>query len=56
MATEVVEGDNFDESSDEEVEEDSTLLQGEIGSSARFLISARTPYGRAVRFNNRLLH
>ena len=29
--TEVVEGDNFDESS--EVEEDSTLLQGEIGSS-----------------------
>ena len=26
------EGDNFDESSDEEVEEDSTLLQGEIGS------------------------
>ena len=56
MGTEVVEGDNFDESSDEEVEEDSTLLQGEIGSSARFLISARTPYGRAVRFNNRLLH
>ena len=56
MAIAVVEGDNFDESSDEEVEEDSTLLQGEIGSSARFLISARTPYGRAVRFNNRLLH
>ena len=44
MATEVVEGDNFDESSDEEVEEDSTLLQGEIGSSD------------SVRFNNRLLH
>jgi len=50
------EGDNFDESSDEEVEEDSTLLQGEIGSSATFLIGARTRYGRAVRFNNRLLH
>ena len=33
MATEVVKGDNFDESSDEEVEEDSMLLQGEIGSS-----------------------
>ena len=50
------EGDNFDESSDEEVEEDSTLLQWEIGSSATFLIGARTRYGRAVRFNNRLLH
>ena len=50
------EGDNFDESSDEEVEEDSTLLQREIGSSATFLIGARTRYGRAVRFNNRLLH
>ena len=50
------EGDIFDESSDEEVEEDSTLLQGEIGSSATFLIGARTRYGRAVRFNNRLLH
>ena len=43
------------ESSDEEVE-DSTLLQGEIESSATFLIGARTRYGRAVRFNNRLLH
>ena len=50
------EGDNFDESSDEEVEEDSTLLQGVIGSSATFLIGARTRYGRAVRFDNRLLH
>jgi len=56
MATEVVEGDNFDESSDEEVEEDSTLLQGEIGSSATFLIGARTWYGKAELFNNRLLH
>ena len=55
MAIAVVEGDNFDESSDEEVE-DSTLPQGEIGSSATFLIGARTRYGRAVRFNNRLLH
>ena len=43
------------ESSDEEVE-DSTLLQGEIESSATFLIGARTRYGRAVRFNNRPLH
>jgi len=50
------EGDNFDESNDKEAEEDSTLLQGEIGSSATFLIGARTRYGRAVRFNNRLLH
>ena len=56
METEVVEGDNFDESSDEKVEEDSTLLQGEIGSSATFLIGARIRYGRAVRFNNRLLY
>ena len=56
MATAVIEGDNFDESSDEEVEEDSTLLQGKIGSSATFLIGARTRYGRAVRFNNHVLH
>ena len=56
MAIEVVEGDNFDESSDEKVEEDSTLLQGEIGSSATFLIGARIQYGRAVRFNNHLLY
>ena len=53
MATEVVEGDNFDESSGEE---DSTLLQGEIGSSATFLMGARTRYGRAIHFNNILLH
>ena len=40
----------------EEVEEDPTLLHREIGSSATFLIGATTQYGRAVRFNNRLLH
>ena len=55
MATEVVEGDNFDESSDE-AEDDSTFLQGEIESLSTFLIGARTRYGRAVRFKNRLLH
>ena len=51
--------DEFDESSDEEVHNDpevSTLVQGEIGSSATFLLGARTRYGRAVRFNNRLLY
>ena len=51
----------LNESSDEEFEDstrevDSTLLQGEIESSATFLIGARTRYGRAVRFNNRPLH
>jgi len=52
------EADEYDESSDEEVEDrpdDSTLLQGEIGSSATFLLGARTRFGRVVRFNNRLL-
>ena len=51
--------DEFDESSDEEVDDDpevSTLVQGEIGSSATFLQGARTRFGRAVRFNNRLLY
>ena len=51
--------DEFDESSDEEVDDDpevSTLIQGEIGSSATFLLGARTRFGRAVRFNNRLLY
>jgi len=51
--------DIFDESSDEEVDhghEGSTLVQGEIGSSATFLLGARTRYGRAIRFNNRLLY
>ena len=47
--------DEFDESSDEEVDDDpevSTLVQGKIGSSATFLLGARTRFGRAVRFNN----
>ena len=51
--------DEFDESSDEEDDNDpevSTLVQGEIGSSATFLLGARTRFGRAVRFNNRLLY
>ena len=51
--------DEFDESSDEEDDDDpevSTLVQGEIGSSATFLLGARTRFGRAVRFNNRLLY
>ena len=51
--------DEFDESSGEEVDGDaevSTLVQGETGSSATFLLGARTRYGRAVRFNNRLLY
>jgi len=53
------EADEYDESSNEEVEDrpdDSTLLQGEIGSSATFLLGARTRFGRVVRFNNRLLY
>ena len=51
--------DEFDESSDEEVDDDPevfTLVHGEIGSSAMFLLGARTRFGRAVRFNNRLLY
>ena len=51
--------DEFDESSDEEVDNDpevSTLVQGEIGSSATFPLGARTRFGRAVRFKNRLLY
>jgi len=53
------EADEHNESSDEEVEDrpdDSTLLQEEIGSSATFLLGARTRFGRVVRFNNRLLY
>ena len=53
------EADEYDESSDEEVEDrpdDSTLLQGEIGSSATFLPGRRTRIGRVVRFNNCLLY
>ena len=51
------EADEYDESSDEEVEDrpdDSTSLQGEIGSSATFLLGVRTRFGRVVRINNRL--
>ena len=51
--------DECEESSDEEIDDDpevSTLVQGEIGSSATFLLGARTRFGRAVRFNNRLLY
>ena len=57
------EADEFDQSSDEEVSEDGrkntrcpTLLQGEIGSSATFLLGARTRFGREIRFSNRLLY
>ena len=49
----------FDESSDEDVEDhgrEESLLQGEIGSSATFLLGAKTRFGRVVRFNNRLLY
>ena len=57
------EADEFDQSSDEEVSEDGrektrcpTLLQEEIGSSATFLLGARTRFGREIRFNDRLLY
>ena len=47
----------FDESSDEEVEVsvDDNNSQDELGTSTNFLFGARSRYGRAVRFNNRLL-
>ena len=44
--------DKFDESSDKEVDdglEVSTLAKGEIGSSATFLLGARTRFVRAMR-------
>ena len=52
--------DEFDSSSDEEVEAEdaeggNSLLQGEIGSSASFLLGARSRFGRVVRFNFRFL-
>ena len=52
------EADEFDQSSDEEKENTKCpmLLQGEIGSSATFLLGARTRFGREIRFNNRLLY
>ena len=52
--------DEFDPNSDEEVEGEEadggdSLFQGEIGSSATFLLGVRSRFGRAVRFNNRFL-
>ena len=52
--------DEFDPNSDEEVEGQEadggdSLFQGEIGSSATFLLGVRSRFGRAVRFNNRFL-
>ena len=47
--------DEFDESSDEEVDDDpevSTLLQGEIGSSATFILGARTRFGTSNEYVN----
>ena len=49
--------DEFDPSSNEEVEGEEadgggSLFQGEIGSSATFLLGARSRFGRVVRFNN----
>ena len=51
--------DEFDESSDEEVHNDpevSTLVQGEIGSSATFLLGARTRYCGAFQQPSALLN
>ncbi|MCP4798551.1 MAG: hypothetical protein GY893_01215 [bacterium] len=52
--------DEFDESSDEEVEiEDEQEIvtgnQDEIGRATDFLLGARSRFGRAIRFNSRLL-
>ena len=52
--------EEFDESSDEEIgidNEENTPegQQDELGSSTNFLFGARSWYGRAVRFNNRLI-
>ena len=49
----------FDESSDEDVEDHGwkeLLIQREIGSSATFLLAAKTRFGRVVRLNNHLLY
>ena len=49
----------YDESSDEDEvgvsDESGNYLQGEIGSSTTFLLGARSRFGRAIRFNNRLI-
>ena len=54
------EEDDFDESSDEEVvedlREDTTLLQGEIESSATFLLEQEFASGPVIGFNNCLLY
>ncbi len=52
--------DEFDESSDEEVEiEDEQEIvtgnQDEIGRATDFLLGARSRFGRAIRFNNRIV-
>ena len=55
--------DEFDESSDEEVDVSVTVdrtsddlnLLDKVGGATSFLLGARSRYGRAVRFNNRLL-
>ena len=52
--------DEFDPRSDEEIEEtaDESVLcfKGKIGSSAYFLLDARSGTGRFIRFNNCLLY
>ena len=49
----------YHESSDEDdvgaSDEKLNYLQGEIGSSTTFLLGARSRFGRAIRFNNRLI-
>ncbi len=51
--------DEFDSSSDEEEDDEGLELpqadHDEIGKSTDILFGARSRYGRAVRFNNRLL-
>ena len=54
--------EEFDSSSDEEVEagspdqNDAVFQAAEIGRSVTFLLGARSSFGRAIRFNNRLVH
>ena len=45
-----------DEKIEETADESEPMLQGEIGSSANFLLGARSRFGRVIRFNNRLLY
>ena len=53
------ESSEYDENSDEDDVETSNesgnFLQREIGSSATFLLGARSRFGRAIQFSNRLL-